>query len=139
MWEIEQASSPHRWQTLLDRYQIETALLRYRQPVSVTTPDGVDLGFRGHSALWFPEKRWALLYWDDISMVLVDRTRGPSDLIDSLEYRHFRPDDGAHLLARADVEPSVRASLAAAVDRKLLEDPECRQARWLLAQLSAGN
>lgn len=137
MWEIDQASSPSRWQALLDRYDIETALLRYREPLTVQTPDGRDLGSRGYSALWFPETRWALVYWDDTAMVLVDRTHASPELIDALEFRWVRPDDVDHLQKVAAADPVVRSALVKELQRKILEDPACRQARWLLAVLSA--
>lgn len=137
MWEIDQASSPGRWQALLDSYGIEAALLRYRDPLTVQTPDGKDLGPRGYSALWFPEKRWALVYWDDTAMVLVDRTDGLSDLIEAYEYRWVRPDDVAHLEKIARTDPAIRSALIIELQRKILEDPGCRQARWLLTTLSA--
>ncbi|MEN8163461.1 MAG: hypothetical protein ABFS37_04975 [Acidobacteriota bacterium] len=136
MWEIDQASSPGRWQALLDRYGIETALLRYHQPLSVRTPEGTDLGLRGFSALWFPENRWALVFWDDTAMVLVDRTQGPPDLIAALEYRWVRPDDDAHLEIIARTDPAARAGLVSELQRKLNEDPECRRAQALVSRLS---
>ena len=136
MWEIDQASSPRRWQAFLDRYGIETALLRYHEPLNVRTPEGRELGLRGFSPLWFPEKRWALVFWDDTAMVLVDRTKGPPDLIAALEYRWVRPDDVTHLEIIAQNDPAARAGLISELQRKLHENPECRQAHALLSRLS---
>ncbi|MCK5378257.1 MAG: hypothetical protein KAJ78_02590 [Acidobacteria bacterium] len=136
MWEIDQASSPRRWQALLDSYEIETALLRYHEPLVVRTPEGDDLGLRGFSALWFPEKRWALVFWDDTAMVLVDRSKTPPELVEAFEYQWVRPDDGAHLAIIAGNDPAARAGLISELQRKLHEDPECRRAVWLLSHLS---
>ncbi|RKZ90890.1 MAG: hypothetical protein DRQ40_10490 [Gammaproteobacteria bacterium] len=137
MWEIHEASSPGRWQALLDSYGIETALLRYHEPLSVQTPDGKDLGQRGFSALWFPDKRWALVFWDDTAMVLVDREKTRPELVEAFEYQWVRPDDSAHLAIMAQDDPVARAALITEIKRKLHEDPECHQALWLLSQLSA--
>jgi hypothetical protein len=136
MWEIDQASSPRRWQGLMDRYDIHTALLRYHEPLRVLTPSGEELGYRGYTALWFPQKRWALVYWDDIAMVFVDRTKARWDLIENLEYHWVRPDDSAHLEIIAQENPAARAGIVAEITRKLTGDPTCRRARWLMSRLS---
>ncbi|RLE30095.1 MAG: hypothetical protein DRJ61_13300, partial [Acidobacteria bacterium] len=136
MWEIHEASSPGRWQALLDRYGIETALLRYHEPLKVLTPEGGNLGQRGFSALWFPNKRWALVYWDDTAMVLVDREKTLPELVDAFEYQWVRPDDSAHLAIIAQDDPIARAGLISELQRKLHEDPECLRAHALLSRLS---
>jgi len=136
MWEIDQASSPKRWQALMDRYHIQTALLRYHEPLRVVTPAGEDLGFRGYSALWFPQSRWALVYWDDTAMVLVDRTRTTPDLVAAIELRWVRPDDVTYLMTIAQGDPLTRASMVGELRSKLKGDPECRRAQDLLRRLS---
>ncbi len=137
MWEIHEASSTRRWQALLDSYGIETAMLRYHEPLSVLTPDGEDLGQRGFSALWFPEKRWALVFWDDTAMVLVDREKTRPELVEAFEYHWVRPDDSVHLEIMVHDDSINREALIAEIERKLYEDPECQRALWLLSQLSA--
>ncbi len=137
MWEIHEASSPERWQALLDRYGIETALLRYHESLTVLTPEGEDLGQRGFSALWFPPKRWALVFWDDSAMVFVDREKTTrQDVIGNFGYQWVRPDDGAYLAIIAQNDPVARAGIIADINRKLTEDPQCRRARHLLSLLS---
>lgn len=136
MWEIHEASSPKRWQALLDSYDIETALLRYHEPLAVRTPDGHELGLRGFSALWFPEKRWALVFWDDTAMVLVDRTKVQPELLAAFEHRWVRPDDGARMETVARNDPSAQAAMVAELRRKVHDDPGCRRAHRLLARLS---
>lgn len=116
------------WQAMLDRWGIGAALVRYHPPVSVRTPAGRPLGLRGFSALWFPSRSWALVYWDDVAMVLVDRTAVPADWLDAHEYRLVRPDDGDELareLARGEVR---RGEVAREVRRALREAPGCRRA-----------
>ncbi|RLE21233.1 MAG: hypothetical protein DRJ65_16490 [Acidobacteria bacterium] len=136
MWKIHEASSPGQWQALLDRYGIETALLRYHEPLKVLTPEGEDLGRRGFSALWFPEERWALIFWDDTAMVLVNRTKTSPAFVHDFEYQWVRPDDSAHLVIMAQKDPTVRERLISELHRKLHEDPQCRRAIWLLSRLS---
>lgn len=122
------SSDPAAWQAMLDRYRIEVALLRYNAPFTVLTPDGASVGLRGFSALWFPSDRWALLYWDDTAMVLVDRTRADAAVVAAHEYRTIRPDDVDELRRRIATEPAARAAIAAEVARKLAEQPDCERA-----------
>lgn len=136
MWEIDNASSPKRWQALLDSYGCQSALLRFHEPLTVSTPQGEDLGRRGFSALWFPQDRWALLYWDDVAMVLADRTKSDPETLSAFEYRWVRPDDGDHMVMMARDDPAIHAGLKAELHRKVNEDPGCLRAHLLLARLA---
>ena len=123
------------WQAMLDRWGIGAALVRYHPAVTVRTPGGEVLGLRGFSALWFPPRRWALVYWDDVAMVLVDRGSVPADWLAAHEYRIVRPDDGGELarrLARAEVS---RGEVARELRRALVDAPGCRRAIELGALL----
>ncbi len=123
------------WQAMLDRWRIGGALVRYHPAVAVHTPGGEALGRRGFSALWFPPRRWALVYWDDVAMVLVDRTAVPANWLAVHEYRVVRPDDGEELfrkLARREVSPG---EVASELRRALSEAPGCRRAIELGALL----
>ncbi|MEJ2580137.1 MAG: hypothetical protein P8127_00630 [Acidobacteriota bacterium] len=111
IWNVFQASDTTAWAELLGRYEASTALVRYHPEIRVTDPSGNDLGSRGFSTLWFPQKMWALVYWDDVAMVFVRRDRAPSDLIDRLEYRIFRPDDLSYLERRLREDPSLIRSV----------------------------
>jgi hypothetical protein len=131
------SSDPGRWQAMLDRYRVGVALLRYNPPFTVRSPDGRVLGRRGFSALWFPKARWELVYWDDIAMVLVDRTAADAALLERFAYRLVRPDDAEELLARLAADPSLRPLAAAELARKLAEQPGCERALALSEQLLA--
>jgi hypothetical protein len=129
------SSDPGAWQAMLDRYRVGVALLRYNPPFTVLRPDGRTVGRRGFSALWFPEERWALVYWDDIAMVLVDRTTADPALLERFAYRVVRPDDAEELRARLAADPSLRPIAAAELARKLVEQPDCERALALSEQL----
>ena len=136
IWEIFQRSDRRGWNAMLERYGIDAALVRYHHALRVLKPSGEPLGMRGFSALWFPKKDWALVYWDDVAMVFVRRSAASPELLDSHEYRVARPDDADHLL-RGLTDGSVdRASLAAELERKLEEDHSCQKA-WSLYELVA--
>ena len=122
------SSDPTAWQAMLDRYHIEVALLRYNAPFTVLRPDGETVGLRGFSTLWFPAERWALLYWDDTAMVLVDRTKADTALVAANEYQIIRPDDVDELRRQIATDPIARAAIATEVARKLAEQPDCERA-----------
>ena len=100
---------------LSERYGFEVVLLHYNPIVSKAlqgkNPD-VDLG------LFAAPKDWALVYWDDISMVYLKRTSksplnppffkgGIKGIIDEDEYHYVRPANGYTYLARQISTPPV--------------------------------
>ena len=129
------SSDPRAWQAMLDRHRVAVALLRYNPPFTVLRPDGRTLGRRGFSALWFPDQRWALVYWDDIAMVLVDRTTADPALLERFAYRVIRPDDADQLRSQIAAEPALAPLAAAELARKLAEQPDCERALALSEQL----
>jgi hypothetical protein len=122
------SSDPDAWQAMLDRHGIDLAWLRYNPPFRVVTPDGAPAGWRGFSALWFPATRWALIYWDDVAMVLIERAAADPALLARHEYRAIRPDDVEHLGRRMAVDPDLRRTAARELARKLAEQPDCVRA-----------
>ncbi len=128
IWRQMQTSDVGSWQAMLDRYGIRTALVRYHPPTTVRTPDGAAIGRRGFSALWLPTRRWALIYWDDQAMVLVDREAFDPGWLAAREYRVVRPDDGEELargLAAGTIDP---AAVARELARALAESPGSERA-----------
>jgi hypothetical protein len=117
IWEIFQASDVEAWSALLAEHGADTALVRYHPPLEVTDPNGNSLGLRGFSALWFPSRLWALVYWDDIAMVLVRRDSASEDLLERHAYEFLRPDDLAYLEARLSAAPELQPKVAAEVVR----------------------
>jgi len=137
IWEIFGRSDVGAWEGLLERRRIDTVLLRYHEPIAVTTPDGDDLGRRGFSTLWFPSERWATVYWDDVAMVLVRRSSVPEALLTEREYVFLNPDDLEHLARALRTDPELRQSVAAELQRALTDDPQCRRARDLVVFLDS--
>jgi len=125
---ILKSSDPGAWQAMLDRHAVEVALVRYNPPFTVVRPDGSPVGRRGFSALWFPSDRWALVYWDDVSMVFVDRETADPGLLERHEYRIIRPDDTDELKRRLAEEPDILPPFVAELERKLEEQPDCERA-----------
>ena len=138
-WEIFQRSDVRAWNALLAQFEIDSALVRYHPTTRVRTPDGEDLGERGFSALWFPARDWALVYWDDVAMVLVRRDAAPDGLLERTEYHLLRPDDFAHLEGRLVAEPGLRPTAAAELRRALAANPDSERARRLAIYLAALN
>lgn len=128
MHALETSSDVRGWQRMLDEYGVTTALLRYDPPLRVVSPGGEPLGWRGFSALWFPDREWALVFWDDTAMVLVKRAAVSARLIDRDSYRWIRPDDLDHLRRALTDEPALRPLVAAELARKLAEEPGNRRA-----------
>jgi len=136
IWNILQTSDVTAWSTLLAGYDIDSALVRYHPPIRVATPDGSSLGDRGFSALWFPASEWALVYWDDVAMVLVHRDHASPELLDRDEYRVIRPDDLAHLEQRLREDPELRNAAEAEARRALAANPQCERALHILKALT---
>ena len=135
IWEIFSSSDVAAWEAMLGRWEIDTVLLRYHQPIRVATPDGVDLGRRGFSTLWFPASRWALVYWDDVAMVIVRRSAVAEELLAAREYRHLHPDDLEHVITRLRDDSVFRSLVADELQRALTDDPGCRRALGLATRL----
>ncbi len=123
IWSILQSSDVTRWEALLERWNLDTALVRYHPPVMVRTPSGAPLGERGFSALWFRPERWALVYFDDTAMLLVRRSSVDPELLEANEYRGFRPDDLQQLARELAADPGRAALIAEEVRRAAYEDP----------------
>jgi hypothetical protein len=132
IWEIFQSSDVAGWSNLLAEYGADTALVRYHRPIRVTDPQGNDLGLRGFSTLWFPDREWALVYWDDVAMVFVRRHTASPDLLERHEYTVLRPDDLWYLEQRLARDPALVPSVARELGRAALANP----ASWRAHQIA---
>jgi hypothetical protein len=123
------------WNQLLERYQIEYALLNYVDDLETVTR----IDSSGHSSVaqasftstHFPKSRWALIYWDDDGMVFI-RRNGINQRLLNMEYASSYPEGRGYqeMLARSgrlDVKQSIRE-----LERKLAEEPGCLRAGALL-------
>ena len=121
---------PNVLNNLSERYGFEVVLLHYNPIVSKTmqskNPD-VDLG------LFAAPKDWALVYWDDISMVYLRRTSksplnppfskgGRGGIIEEDAYHYVRPANGYPYLARLISNgPEYQAAIVKELKRNLSE------------------
>lgn len=82
-----------RWIAFLNRFDVEAAVEEYRsQPLQVidaTTRRSTDAA---PSLAFFPRRDWALIDFDDVSMLFVRRAALDAETIGQLEYRELRPD-----------------------------------------------
>ena len=124
MWRLMGRSDVAGWSDLMRRYGLDAALVRYHAMIEVSTPDGRRLGRRGFSALWFPARDWALVYWDDVAMVLLRRDAADADLLARFEYKAIRPDDLEYVQQRLHSEPGFAALAGAEAARALEADPD---------------
>lgn len=131
------------WSALLRRYAIDGAIVRYDErlrPVMrpvVGDDDAPSVTeYRTTHALLFPTSRFALVHWDDVAMVFVRRPAGADPSLPYPEYRYVHPEDRLATLERAAADPQVLAGALAEVERRLAEDPGCRRAAALYAELA---
>ena len=80
------------WRALLKKYRIELAVDEYRGPI-----ESVDAMTGGRRAIpaslaYFPRREWALVGYDDVSMVFARRASFPQALLDRWEITGVVPD-----------------------------------------------
>ena len=92
------------WEALLDRYGVNTLLMEMAEK---------PIGIQG---LAFQSPRWALLYWDDTSMVYVRRSAARKELLQRFEYQVVDPTDLLAGIAVPATRPQAIAELERAVD-----------------------
>lgn len=133
-----------QWKALLDRYQIDAALVVYEdRPRQVVSPPNEPGGeetveIRTSSAFYFPPERFALVYWDDKSMLFVARKPERAKALAASEYKVVQPEDWRHWIGKAQADPTLFAQAQLELERKLAQDPECGRARALQSLLLEG-
>lgn len=134
------ATDSRRWTELLEHYDIRHTILQYTNRLeTVREVDEEGRVVATHhipfAEAHFPRDRWALVYWDDRSMVHLRRTPETAALIAVDEYRQVYPENVEFQLTAiregvADPAQAVRELL-----RKLDEDPQSRRAARLLTAI----
>jgi hypothetical protein len=129
-----------RWEALLDRYDIDAAMLRRGQLQAVQYPpqspgEAPRRAMRAFSAAYFQSSLWALVYWDDDALVFVRRGDPRHAAVLQNEFRIVNPDDAAHLLLEIGRGRIEASAALAEVERKLREDPLCATAIRLRGEL----
>ena len=129
------------WNALLDRYEIDGALVRYdRRRRPVLEPPLVEGGepqvvYLTSNTILFTPDRFALAHWDDVAMVFLARRPDRSQLLSRLEYRYVNPEDPEATLQTAGTDPERLRAALLEVERRLRDDPECRLAASLQLEL----
>ena len=128
------------WQGMLDDLKIDAAMLRRGQTQVVQYPPAAEgemprTETRAFSAAYFQQSLWALVYWDDLTLIYVRRADPAYANLLQAEYRVVNPDDAPHLMqeirgGRVEVAAALRD-----IDRKITEDPHCETALALRRQL----
>lgn len=125
------------WIALLRDYNIDYALLEYVDDLDrVTTIDTAGratISFAPMTVTRFPRSRWALIDWDDDGMVFV--RRGGSNATAG-EYDAVYPEGRGYQRQLVQSGAVDRARAIAQLQRKIAEDPRCRRAKILLAQIA---
>ncbi len=130
------------WTELLDEYQIGHTLLEYlprleevRIPEASGGPPRISL--RPYAVNHFPPRDWALVYFDDVAMVHVRRTREAVPLIERYGYSHVFPEDAGFQLEAIALGWASREGAIRELEVKIEGDPTCLRARLLLQAVDA--
>lgn len=122
---------PAAWAAFLTRHRVETAVVRHSfEPLSPSDRP-FPLTF---NRSFFPQREWALVYWDDRNQVLLRRSEAHAPLIAELEYTCLHPEDLANIAARMGHDPAFAACVRRDLRRALREHPgsdlavRCRRA-----------
>lgn len=118
-------AAPENLARFAERERLDGFLIadyRRRYPTQRLYPDGTRKSFQ-RPWYWFlfPGERWALVYWDDQAILVVDRAKVPAAWLAAHEYRWLRPGDDAAFadaLARGEIP---RDALAAETARHAAE------------------
>ncbi|MBI5882046.1 MAG: hypothetical protein HZB91_02960 [Elusimicrobia bacterium] len=93
----EAANSVEKTKEYVDKQGFDGMLLRNVRSWFVTRKAYRDGSTRKFLRPWylftFPKERWALVYWDEQSLLIVDRRKAPAKWLAEHEYRWVRPFD----------------------------------------------
>jgi len=122
--EIETAkTSPALWEAFLRRDGVHGALTTYPEGAPSYAPFDA----------YFPRARWALVDWDDVSLLFLERTPENRATIQRAEFKALSPDGGPQTLAaRARAaDPATRRRIESELRRALAEQPDGARVRNL--------
>jgi hypothetical protein len=87
------------WRAYLGRYGIDHAILDYEDGRAVRLPGRDEVYVASFAEKMFPAKDWALVYWDDASLVVLKRIPRFAELIRRYEYRTLWPQQQERMTA----------------------------------------
>lgn len=122
------------WTRFLADERIEWAIIGYNNPpqqVTVMTPAGPRPGgARPFGYLHFPPRQWALVYWDDVAMVLVRRA-GANHHVEARAPRTLWPESLPFAAEQIESGAWPRAAVAADLRDAIQRTPDTRRAQEL--------
>jgi len=112
-------ASPEHAQMLYERFGVNATLVPI--PKTALIPG---MGYRDLIEEYMPREKWALVYWDDISVLVVRRIPEHAHVIAEHEYKYLRPNlpPGNFLVSGTRKREEVRA-FGREVERCLAERP----------------
>jgi hypothetical protein len=127
------------WGAFLEKYSIEYTLLNYvddlEELTTIDSQNNQNVTYEPFSSTHFPRTRWALIYWDDDGMILVKRN-GVNTALTNLEYTSIFPEGDSYMQMLVRSNKIDKARAIAELQRKLKEDPQCKRAKKLLAEVT---
>jgi len=110
-------ASPREWQAFLAKRGVQAALMEnlpLKLPMTRSYPDGGTREFqRPHYLSYMPREHWALIYWDEKSLLFLRRDAVGAERLKGLEFRIARPGDDEALgdvLSRGEVDEALLRS-----------------------------
>lgn len=86
------AFSSRAWATTFDHYGIDFAITKY-EPLRLVDSQLAPFPSKSVLNLMFPRSNWALVYWDDASLIFLKRISRFSSEIAKHEYKNIQPYD----------------------------------------------
>ncbi len=139
---VDAVSTREKWQALLDRYEIDGAVVDYVALPRMVLGGPIDRGslpaidvLAARSSLYFAPEDFALVYWDDVAMLFVRRSLDRDEKIRRQEYSVVRPDEPGLLIAKARDDDGLRASAIEELERRVRLAPRSGRAESMLEAL----
>jgi len=82
--------NPFQWNKFIERHKFDFTLTPYSSPRYSIAKKNLPFSYSMMEII-FPRKKWALIYFDDISFILIKRKPENYNLIQRLEYRYLWP------------------------------------------------
>ena len=136
----ETRGSNRAWDQLMERYGAVGALVRIDpRPRPVVTRNELGEmeleGYETANALLFPREHYALVYWDDLVMLFLDRRLDPPRALLDREFHYVFPEDLRATLGRAAGDRETFRGTWTEVERSLSDQPDGRIVQVLMSEL----
>ena len=103
------------WHAMIDKYQIALAVDEYqRERIEVVDVASGERRYLPASLVRYRRRDWALIAFDDATMIFARRAAFPPDVIARLEYHYLVPDDPEIGYVNDDIRRAARAEVARA-------------------------